>query len=461
MLLLPCLVASVQVALVIENVNVIDTTGGPTLRNHTVIIRDRKIVAVEPFGKAKIPDNCQLLNAKGRYLIPGLWDMHIHTDDAKQLALFTANGVTGARVMFGFKNQQQWKKDIEAGKLIGPHLVLGSPIVDGPKPIWPSSIAVTSPEQARKVVNDIKADGWDFVKVYQLLPRDSYLAIADEAKKRGIPFAGHVGYGVSVSEASDAGQKSIEHLTGVMLDCSPEGDELRKLIAPVAGDGMMAIGAFAKQHPVDAVFERFRRNGTWQCPTITVLRSMAYLDDPKLGEDSRLQYMPPAYRKEWDPKNDFRLKTRTAEDWQKAKTAYEQSRKLVRMMNAANVPMLAGTDCLNPYCFPGFSLHDELASLVECGLTPMKALQTATLNPAKFLGREKSMGTVSVGKIADLVLLEKDPLLDISNTKRIVAVIQSGKLYNNLALAKILERAKTASAKSTGAAGFAGHCLDH
>jgi hypothetical protein len=474
MFVLTCLIAAgIQAkALAITNVNVIDTTGGPTLRNYTVVIENRKIAAMGPMGSVKIPANVDLLNAKGRFLIPGLWDMHIHTDDAKQLALFTANGVTGARVMFGFTPQLQWRKDIEDGKLVGPHLVLGSPIVDGPKPMWPGSIAVKSAEDGRKVVRDIKAAGWDFVKVYQLLSRDAYVAIADESKRQRIPFAGHVCYGVSASEASNMGQKSIEHLTGVMLDSSTAGDELRNLFDKASPEGMAAAVAVIKQHPVDLIeafdagratvlFDRFRTNGTWQCPTLTVLRSMAYLDDPKVGADPRLKYMGDDYRKGWNPKNDFRLVTRTAEDWEKAKKSYEQSRKIVRLMNAANVPMLAGTDCLNPFCFPGFSLHDELATLVECGLTPMRALQAATLNPAKFLGRQHLYGSVGVGKAADLVLLDADPLKDIANTKKIIAVIQSGKLYNNRALQDILDAAVKKAAGSGGSGGVAGHCPDH
>src|SRR4030095_4355756 len=157
-----------------------------------------------------------------------------------------------------------------------------------------------------------------------------------------------------------------------------------------------------------ALFARFKRNQTWQCPTLTVLRSTASLDDTNFRSDSRLTYMPPALRKQWDPTNDFSVKDRTAEDFELARRVFKKQVELVSAMRRAGVEMLAGTDVLNPYCFPGFSLHDELALLVSAGLTPMEALQTATLNPARFLGTEKELGTVEKGKIADLVLLDAD-----------------------------------------------------
>jgi len=187
-----------------------------------------------------------------------------------------------------------------------------------------------------------------------------------------------------------------------------------------------------------ALFARLKKNQTWQCPTLTVNRSTAFLDDKKFRDDPRLKYMPAQIRTQWDPTTDFRFKSRTAEDFELARMVYAKQHELIGQMQRAGVGFLAGTDVLNPYCFPGFSLHDELVLLVSAGFTPMEALQTATLNPARFLGKEKELGTVEKGKLADLVLLDGNPVQDIANTQRIDAVVVAGKLINKSELQRML-----------------------
>lgn len=198
------------------------------------------------------------------------------------------------------------------------------------------------------------------------------------------------------------------------------------------------VRAFAK--PAFELVVPFEKNQTWQCPTLTVLHSIAYLDDPSFTNDPRLKYMPRDIRVSWDPKTDFRLKTRTAEDWARSKKLFSKDAEIVGAMQRAGVKILAGTDTLNPYCLPGFSLHDELGLLVKAGLSPMEALQAATLNPARFMGKEKDFGTVETGKIADLVLLDANPLNDIANTKRIDAVVLGGKFFPRASLDGMLAK---------------------
>jgi hypothetical protein len=296
------------------------------------------------------------------------------------------------------------------------------------------------------------------VKVYSLLPRDAYFGIADEAKRQGISFAGHVPISVSAAEASDAGPKSIEHLTGVLLACSSREDEFRaQLAAEIAKNGMTgALSGMSRRQSKQitesfsnqkaaALFARFAKNGTWQCPTLTVLHNMAYLDDKNVTNDPRLKYMPPFLRRNWDPSTDFRMRTMTPADYANAKASFQKSLEVVRGMRRAGVEIIAGTDTLNPYCFPGFSLHDELGLLVRAGLTPLDALQTATINTAKFLGKLDSLGTVEQGKIADLVLLDANPLEDIGNTKKINAVVMNGRLFDRKALDRMLNQAEAAA----------------
>jgi imidazolonepropionase-like amidohydrolase len=208
----------------------------------------------------------------------------------------------------------------------------------------------------------------------------------------------------------------------------------------------MALETFSLEKAA-ILFARLKRNHTWQCPTLTVLRSGAFINDPNFRNDARLKYMPTGLITGWDPSNDFRFKERTAEDVDLARLVYKKQIDLVGMMHRAGVEFLAGTDVENPYCFPGFSLHDELALLVQAGLSPMEALQSATLNPARFLGKQKELGTVEKGKIADLVLLEANPLEDIRNTTKINSVVLNGRLLERKALDQLLTEVEAAAKK--------------
>jgi imidazolonepropionase-like amidohydrolase len=351
----------------------------------------------------------------------------------------------------------EWRKEIAAGSLLGPRLVVGGPLVDGPKPIWEGSIAIADAVQARQAVRNLKNDGYDFVKVYNLLPRDAYFAILDEAKKQGLPVVGHVPFLVSAREASNAGQKSMEHLYAVLEGCSNKqaeiAEEFRKLAADPEAAKDFALRRRREEMALDsydstqaaALFKRFVANSTWQSPTLTILRAAANLDDPNFVADPRLKYMPPDIKKSWDPKNDFRLKNLTKEDYAFRRQLFKKQLELVATMHRAGVEFLAGTDTLNPYCFAGFSLHDELDLLVKAGLSPMEALQAATRNPAKFLETLKDEGTIGEGKFADLVLLDADPLKDIKNTQQIAGVVVRGQWLPKKTLQRMLADVEAAA----------------
>jgi len=326
--------------------------------------------------------------------------------------------------------------------------------VDGPKPFVPGALVAANAAEGREAVRKLKKMGADFVKVYTKLPREAYLAIADEAKKQDLPFAGHLPESVSAAEASDLGQKSIEHLTGVELACSDREDELRReavaVLAKADNQAAMELLGRISARAADsfsdkkarALYARFVRNGTWQVPTLTVPRSLVSLDDPKFTADPRVKYMPPAFRSYWS----LKLSPETAA---MLKRAYKRATGLVRAMHQAGVPFLAGTDTPGVrHVFPGFSLHDELALLVaEGGFTPLEALQAATRDPARFLGREKDLGTVEPGKLADLVLLSADPLADIHNTTKIAAVMANGRLLPRRELDWMLAEVEAANKK--------------
>jgi cytosine/adenosine deaminase-related metal-dependent hydrolase len=207
-------------------VNIIDVTGGELRRDMTVVITGDRISAIGPSATTSVPADAKVIDATGQFLIPGLWDMHVHWYGRDTFTLFIANGVTSVRQMFGNSDLLRWRDQIAKGSLLGPRMVVASPIIDGPEPIWPNSISVSNEEEGRKAVRRVKEWGADFVKVYALLPRDAYFGIAEEAKQQGITFVGHVPFSVSPGEASDAGQKSIEHLTGILIECSDKESEL-------------------------------------------------------------------------------------------------------------------------------------------------------------------------------------------------------------------------------------------
>jgi len=451
--------------LVITHVTIIDANGAPPLPDRSVVISDHRISSISEVGRSALPKEARVIDASGKFLIPGLWDMHVHWYDKEYLSLFLVNGVTGIRIMWGDSFHQEFRKQIEASQLIGPRMVIAGPLIDGPVPYWPGSVSVHTPEEARQAVDASKQDGADFIKEYSFLPRDLYFAIAAESKKQNIPFAGHVPLAVSAEEASDAGQKSMEHLIGILPSCSSrEQGFLQAAQADLADLLANKKAVFEGTHvrqlrddllstydPAKAsqLFARFKKNGTWQCPTLTVLRSLAFRDQSSFLDDPRLKYMPRSIRISWDPAANGSIHGKSPEDYAYSKREFQKDLELVADMNRAGVDIIAGTDVLNPFCFPGFSLPDELEMYVKAGLSPMDALRTATVNPARFLGREKDLGSVESGKLADLVLLDANPLNDINNIRKISALIYDGAYFDRAALDAMLAKAeRLASRKS-------------
>jgi imidazolonepropionase-like amidohydrolase len=411
----------------------------------------------------RVPPGAQVIDAGGRYLIPGLWDMHVHSLFAGRpdyfFPLFIANGVTGVRDMgstLSFEQITQIRNDIESGKTVGPRYgAVAGRIVDGPGALANVGVAVNNPAEARQIVKAFKQSGADFIKVYDRLSRDAYLAIVDEAKKQKIPVAGHVPFELTAAEVSDLGQKSIEHATDVFISGASNEkelrDELRREIksgdlngsSPRLGIELKAASAFDEKR-AKSLFSRFASNQTWQCPTLIVRRPSTYENNARLASDARMKYIPQTVRSNWDQTFRQRFAVGTVEE---RALRFRTTLFAVAAMSRANVPLLAGTDILNPYVFPGFSLHDELALLVEAGLTPMQALRTATSNPAKYFDMTDSLGTIEKGKLADLVLLDANPLDDIRNTQRIQAVIANGRYFPYEQIRALLAQAEAAAGR--------------
>ncbi len=437
--------------LVLDNVTVVDVRTGKLEPDQTVILERHRIFSIRPSKAAKYPRNADSVNGKGGYLIPGLWDMHVHLvfgdwfPDAKDISLplFIANGVTGVRDMGSELDVvQDWRNQIAAGRLIGPRILTSGPMLDGPRPRFPSSVAIASPEDARHAVDDLKARGADFIKLQSLIPREAVLAIAEEAKKQGIAFEGHVPDAVRASEMSEAGMKSFEHLIGIFEGSSSAEDDFLK--------GNKTEGRFLATY--DAVRAAslaalLAKNHTWQCPTLVWERGGNLLDVSDFSGDARVKYVPgPWKKKTWKRFTEEITQGYGTDDIATRKKFIEKELEVVRMLHQAGVPFVAGTDTpAGVHIFPGFSLHEELQRFVAAGFTPLEALQTATLNPARFFGMETQLGTVEEGKLADLVVLSGNPLEDISNTQKIAGVFVNGRYFSHPQIENMLRGVEAAA----------------
>jgi imidazolonepropionase-like amidohydrolase len=377
--------------------------------------------------------------------------MHVHLafgdwfPDAKNISLplFIANGVTSVRDMGSdLEVVQEWRNEIEDGRTIGPRIFTSGPMLDGPKPRFPSSLAITTPEDARHAVDDLKKRGVDFIKLQSLIPREAVLAISEEAKKQGIAFAGHVPDAMRASELSEMGMKSFEHLIGIFEGSSPAEDEFLK--------GRKTEGKFLATYDgarAASLAALLTKNHTWQCPTLVWERGGNLLDTTDFSADTRAKYAPAPWKnKTWKRFTGEITQGYGTDDLATRKKFIEKELEVVQMLHKAGVEFLGGTDTpAGVYIFPGFSLHEELQRFVAAGFTPLEALQTATLNPARFFGMQSELGAVEEGKIADLVLLSANPLEDISNTQKIAGVFANGRYFYNTEIAQMLKGVESAA----------------
>src|SRR3984893_13058298 len=434
--------------LILNNVTVVDVRTGDLQPEQTVILDRNHIASVGPSKSAKYPRNAPSVNGHGYFLIPGLWDMHVHLvfgdwfPGAQNITLpmLIANGVTGVRDMGSeLETVQGWRNEIEAGRMLGPRIFTSGPMLDGPKPRFPSSIAITTEEDGRRAVDTLKQSGADFIKLQSLIPREAVFAIAEEAKKQEIAFEGHVPDSVRASEMSEAGMRSFEHLIGIFEGSSPSEDEFLK--------GNKTEGRFLSTYDsarAASLAAILAKNQTWQCPTLVWERGGNLIDATDFSKDARVKYVPGSWRtKTWKRFTDEITQGYGTDDLGTRKKFIEKELEVAGMLHKAGVPFLAGTDTpAGVHIFPGFSLHEELQRFVAAGFTPLEALQTATLNPARFFGMEDQLGTVEKGKLADLVLLNANPLDDITNTQKIAAVIVHGLYFSRKDLEKMLAAAE-------------------
>jgi len=417
----------------ITHVTVIDTNGGPSQRDVTVVIRDGRIISV---GAEAAPAGATIVDGRGKFLIPGLWDMHVHLSwtTSSALPLLIANGVTSVRDLGSrFTEIENWRSLIAAGVITGPRILRVGPILNGTS-FNQYQMVPGNPDQTRGVARALKEIGVDALKVHRRMERDSYFALIDEAKKLDIPVVGHIPMTVTPEEASNAGQRSIEHVATLF-----EGTFSQAYPGKLA-EAMRAFRA----HGAEELFALFIKNHNTFDPTLVAYWGIVQYYDPATPPDPNMRYVAASMKRAAAAREKV---TATPEELADQKAVYNEYREVVRIADRAGVPIITGSD-IAAERIPGFTLHDELALLVDAGLTPMQALQAATLNCATLTMRTKDLGTIEPGKLADMILLSADPLIDIHNTQKIDAVIVDGKLLRRSDLDALLRQAEAMASKN-------------
>lgn len=465
-------------AVMLANVTIIDPTDGRHLPNMDVLTDKGRIVGIAIAGSAPTAAGTQRVDARGKFLVPGYNDYHAHPlgpeDPSGTLALMLVNGVTGFRQMTGSPRLLQDRREnrLPLGRYAPALLATPGTIL--------TPFNAGTPEEAAATVRAEKAQGADFIKIGLSSPA-AFFAAEDEAKRQGLPFAGHLQEGVNAAEASRRGMAAIEHLgpgDTVLVGCSTQEAAMRQEIAkkpPIKGPpfkfpgmerlfaGMLLkkiinpaadadIGDVSRHGRVAVTFDEakcrtlaalFIANQTWHVPTLVRLRTSELAQSPEYAVDPNLRYMPPDVLESWREATARYAKNQSAAAKASFATAYALQERVAKLFDDAGVRMLAGSDESGAWEVPGFSLHQEFDLLAHAGLPPLHILQMATTNGADFFHRPQALGPIAAGRDADLVLLDADPTADIANMHRIAGVMRAGYYYDRRALDDILARVAT------------------
>ncbi len=392
--------------IIITNATLVPMDRAGTLAGRTVVVRGDRIAAVAPRDSVTIPPGAVVIDGTGKWLMPGLADMHVHISNERDLTLYAAAGVTTVRNMFGGERHLAWRSEIAQGERFGPTLVTAGPIVDGDPPVWPGSVVLARPADADQIVAEQKAQGYDFVKPYARLSRASYEALALAARRHGMELAGHVPTSVGLAGVLGARQRTIEHLDGWLLALAPDAVGLPDAARMV--DRERAALAKLDLSRLPALITQTIAAGTWSCPTLIVLDRMASLGTQQAMPALRwLDKVAPEVRLQWEAASAV---TRPVADAETLRDANTWKRRILAVLAAAQAPLLVGTDTGNPFVVPGEALHEEIELMIAAGIPRERVLRAATADAGTFLGRPHELGVIKVGARADLMLVATDPL---------------------------------------------------
>lgn len=406
------------------NVNVVPMDSKRILENQTVIVQGDSIIQIGSTSEVFIPEQTFRIDGRDKYLMPGLADMHFHNENESDFVLCLANGITTIRNMWGDTKHLEWRRRIENGDLLGPAIITSGPLLDGPPPIWAGSTVIETVEQAREAVIEQKRAGYDFIKIYDRLSLEVFNAIMDEAEKQKIPVAGHVPFAVGLERFLNSGVVSNEHLTGYMELIQADDFPGKGEDDPVS---RLRSWMYLDEQKIPAVMDKFDHSNIWNCVTLVVYQSLVSPSKAQgLLKRPEMQYVDPLMRASWDPSNDPRWEGLNEKDFEHRRKMDLILKQLTGTLHKKAGGILLGTDCQNKLVIPGFSIHRELQNLVDAGLSPYEALKAGTSDAAVFLG-ENTFGIVAPGKRADLILIEGNPLEDVSHVKELKGVMVKGK----------------------------------
>ncbi len=418
-------------AFAITDVTLIDGTGAQPLPHVTVVVESGRIARIQPAAEP-LPANVRAVRGAGRFLIPGLWDMHAHLTSAGDVAcpVMVASGVTGVRDPGGELEVVDWlRARIAGGELVGPRIFRAGPFVDGDKPGVADRLVVRTAEDGRRAVTFLRRRGVDFIKVHNGTPPAAYFALLAEARRQGVQVVGHIPLAVDPARAIEAGHGSVEHVVSLF-----EGRVARKVESGKSQE--QALAEFTDAD-VAALGRQMAAQGTWFDPTLITYWMRTSRRNVPAESDPRHRHVSASLAAFW---SGARLLPDTPEVRDLLARGWRRFVEIAVLLRRERVRFLAGTDLGAPNIYPGFSLHDELELLVEVGFTPLEVISIATRNAAESLGRLGDLGTVEPGKRADLVLLEADPIADIASTRKIAAVVVDGRLHGRAELDAMLER---------------------
>ena len=396
-------VAIVDTLLAIAHVAVVPMDREVVLRDQTVLVRGGNIEAIAPSSSVTIPSGARVIDGRGLTIVPGLTDMHVHVTPEDFPALLL-NGVTTARELNGSPDHLRWRSEVESGGRLGPRLIVSSPLLSGVPQRW-RHILVTTDTAATRVVAEVAQAGYDFVKTYDGLSPETYAALARESRRRGLRVTGHVAATVGLAGVVAARPNSIEHA---------------QMILEAAG-GHDADSAAAMR-----AVDQLAGSGIWIVPTLAAYEALNLMRTPAMQERflrPEMAYVDSSMREWW---TGFRTDAPVPATPRQARRVVS-TRYLVAMATARGIGILAGTDTPNPLMIPGYSLHDELASLEAAGLSRYQVLGSATVEAAKYMGWDREAGTVTAGKRADLILVRGNPLEDLTVLRRVEGLVVNGR----------------------------------